>query len=67
MGTEGEMGMQKTKVVAEKRVAESVGPTGNPRRGRRQQPHHSLKKFEKYKGGKKRHTMVAQSSPKMPK
>jgi len=25
----------------------------NPRRGGRQQPHHSLKKFKKYKGGKK--------------
>jgi hypothetical protein len=38
-----------------------------PRRGGRQQPHHLLKKFKKNKGGKKRHTMVAQSSPKMPK
>jgi hypothetical protein len=35
------------------------------RRGGRQQPHHSLKKFKKYKGGKKCHTMVLQSSPKM--
>jgi hypothetical protein len=34
-----------------------------PRRGGRQQPHHSLKKFKKYKTGKKRHTMVTQSSP----
>jgi hypothetical protein len=38
-----------------------------PEGGGRQQPHHSLKKFKKYKGGKKCHTMVAQSSPKMPK
>jgi hypothetical protein len=38
-----------------------------PRRGGSQQPHRWLKKFKKYKGGKKRHTMVAQSSPKMPK
>ncbi len=38
-----------------------------PRRGGRQQPHHSLKKFRKYKGGKKSHTMLAQSSPKIPK
>jgi hypothetical protein len=38
-----------------------------PRRGGRQQPHHSLKKFKKYKGGKKCHMTVAQSSPKMPK
>jgi hypothetical protein len=39
-----------------------------PTRGGRQQPHHSLKKFKKYKVGKKRrHTMVAQSSPNMPK
>jgi hypothetical protein len=29
----------------------------NPRRGGRQQPHHSLKKFKKYKEGKKRHTI----------
>jgi hypothetical protein len=39
----------------------------NPRRRKRQQPHHSLKKFKKYKGGKKCHTMVVESSPKMPK
>jgi hypothetical protein len=38
-----------------------------PRRGGRQQPHQALKKFKKYKGGKKCHLMVAQSSPKMPK
>jgi hypothetical protein len=38
-----------------------------PRRGGRQQPHQALKKFKKYKGSKKRHPMVAQSSPKMPK
>jgi hypothetical protein len=37
------------------------------RRGGRQQPHQTLKKSKKYKGGKKCHTMVAQSSPKMPK
>jgi hypothetical protein len=38
-----------------------------PRRGGRQQPHQTLKKSKKYKGGKKRHTMVTQSTPKMPK
>jgi hypothetical protein len=38
-----------------------------PSRGGRQQPHQTLKKFKKYKGGKKHHTMVAQSAPKMPK
>ncbi len=38
-----------------------------PRRGGRQQPHQTLKKSKKYKGSKKRHTMVTQSSPKMPK
>ncbi len=37
------------------------------RRGGRQQPHQALKKSKKYKGGKKHHMMVAQSSPKMPK
>ncbi len=39
----------------------------DPSRGGRQQPHQTLKKFKKYKGGKKHHTMVAQSAPKMPK
>ncbi len=38
-----------------------------PRRGGRQQPHQTLKKSKKYKGGKKHHTMVMQSAPKMPK
>jgi hypothetical protein len=38
-----------------------------PRRGGRQQPHQTLEKFKKYKGGKKHHTMVTQSAPKMPK
>jgi hypothetical protein len=38
---------------------------GTPRRGGRHQPHQTLKKSKKYKGGKKCHTMVAQSSPKM--
>jgi hypothetical protein len=32
---------------------------GNPERGGRQQPHQTLKKSKKYKGGKKHHTMVA--------
>ncbi len=39
----------------------------DPEKGRRQQPHQTLKKSKKYKGGKKHHTMVAQSAPKMPK
>jgi hypothetical protein len=39
----------------------------NPRRGGRQQPHQTLKKSKKYKGGKKHHLMVTQSTPKMPK
>jgi hypothetical protein len=38
-----------------------------PRRGGRQQPHQTLKKSKKYKGGKKHPTMVMQSTPKMPK
>jgi hypothetical protein len=36
-----------------------------PRRGGRQQPLQTLKKSKKYKGGKKHHTMVTQSTPKM--
>ncbi len=39
----------------------------NPRRGGRQQPHQTLKKSKKYKGGKKHDLMVTQSTPKMPK
>jgi hypothetical protein len=39
----------------------------NPERGGRQQPHQTLKKSKKYKGGKKHHTMVTHSTPKMPK
>jgi hypothetical protein len=39
----------------------------NPEKGGRQQPHQTLKKSKKYKGGKKHHVMVAQSTPKMPK
>jgi len=42
------------------------GLTGNPKEGREAVAHHSLKKFKKYKGGKKRHTMVVQSALKMP-
>jgi hypothetical protein len=45
-----------------------VSPHGSgrtPRKGRRQQPHQTLKKCKEYKGGKKSHMMVAQSSPKM--
>jgi hypothetical protein len=38
-----------------------------PRRGGKQQPHQTLKKSKKYKGGKKHHTIVTQSSPKIPK
>jgi hypothetical protein len=38
-----------------------------PSKGGRQQPHQTLEKFKKYKGGKKHHTMVAHSAPKMPK
>jgi hypothetical protein len=38
-----------------------------PRMGGRQQPHQTLKKFNKYKGGKKHHMMVTLSTPKMPK
>jgi hypothetical protein len=38
-----------------------------PRRGGRQQPHQTLKKSKKYKGGKKHHLMVTHSTPKMPK
>jgi hypothetical protein len=36
----------------------------NPERGGRQQPHQTLKKSKKYKGGKKHHTMVTHSTPK---
>jgi hypothetical protein len=42
-------------------------PRRNPRRGGRQQPHQTLKKSKKYKGGKKHHLMVTQSTRKMPK
>jgi hypothetical protein len=40
---------------------------GNPEKGEgRQQPHHNINaKFKKYKGGRKRHTMAAPSSPKV--
>ncbi len=38
-----------------------------PRKGGRHQAHQTLKKFKKYKGDKKHHTMVMQSIPKMPK
>ncbi len=44
-----------------------TGSRKNPSRGGRQQPHQTLEKFKKYKGGKKHHTMVTQSAPKMPK
>jgi hypothetical protein len=37
----------------------------NPLRGGRQQPHQSLKKLRKYKGGSRRHEMAASPSPKM--
>jgi len=37
----------------------------NPLRGGRQQPHQSLEKLRKYKGGSRRHEMAASPSPKM--
>jgi hypothetical protein len=37
----------------------------NPLRGGRQQPHQSLEKLRKYKGGSKRHEMVASPFPKI--
>ncbi|CAK9230015.1 unnamed protein product [Sphagnum jensenii] len=37
----------------------------NPLRGGRQQPHQSLEKLRKYKGGSRRQEMAASPSPKM--
>ncbi len=37
----------------------------NPLRGGRQQPHQSLEKFIKYRGGRKCHPMVVSSCPRM--
>ncbi len=40
-------------------------PRKDPEKGRRQQPHQTLKKSKKYKGGKKHHTMVAHKLPRV--
>jgi hypothetical protein len=46
-------------------VGDMGPPEVNPLRGGRQQPHQSLEKLRKYKGGSRRHEMAGSPSPKM--
>jgi hypothetical protein len=48
-------------------ITYSIFHRGNPQKGREAAAPSLIKEIQEVQGGKKRHTMVAQSSPKMPK